>query len=334
MIRRVAAVNITINHEPERGMICALRDIFGADNVLNVDFMRTAESMSLPTMNTWVLSQCLTFKPDWVWFQVQDTSMIGSWVIRELRRRLPGCVVSHWMGDARENVCDYLTEICRDTHLTLISSVGQIPMFQQAGASKVEYLQVGLDLPEHADFSAPPSPVTFQVPDVVFCAKHAGYQFPGTRDRIEGIQALMQSEIDVGIVGTGWTSGFPVVGSCHRNDQTNVYRHAKVALSINHLNTIERYYSDRQIIAMASGTPVVCKYVPGLEREFTHGVHCLWYDHPDELVGHVKSLLSDPDLRARIGQAGRAEILKSHTWRSRFLSVIPTIEQIQKELTP
>ena len=327
MIRRVVAATIT-DQAPQRGMLSALRSLFGDSNVLELDFMTEASRMPLERFNTWFASKCLSFRPDWLWLQAQDTGVVLPETLQILRRRMPGCVLSHWMGDAREQVSDYLTKVCQVAHLTLISSVGQIPMFQAVGAKRVEYLQVGFDLPE-----SPSVLVPFRVPDVVFCGNYLNESFSGSAERMGAIQALSQDGIDVGVVGAGWPSAIPVVGRCGVSQQSEVYRRAKVCLSINHLNDIERYYSNRQIIAMASGTPVVCRYVPGLEQEFLSGIHCYWYETKDELLKHVRTLLDFEHIRTNIGRNGRAEILRNHTWFSRFLSVLPTIEQIHSELS-
>jgi len=110
--------------------------------------------------------------------------------------------------------------------------------------------------------------------------------------------------------------------------QHHVYRRAKVVINVNHFNDIEQYYSDRQLITMASGTPLVCKYIPGLEREFINGKHCFWYCKVDEGVAQIKRLLADEALRRRVGFAGRAEVMKNHSWFSRFTDVMTRVEKL------
>jgi glycosyltransferase involved in cell wall biosynthesis len=88
---------------------------------------------------------------------------------------------------------------------------------------------------------------------------------------------------------------------------------------------------------MASGTPVVARWVPGMDEEFdftTEWDPCLWYYGTDDRVGllsSVMSLLESPVLRQRIGQTGRAEIMRRHTWFHRILSVLPLVEEIRAE---
>lgn len=329
MIRRVAAATIT-DQEPQRGMIEALGGLFGRTNLMHFDFMRESQFMPRIRLNNWFASLCVQHKPDWIWLQVQDTDMIAPETILRIRKHLPRCVISHWMGDARLQVSPYLSEICKNTHLTLISSVGQLEMFREAGAERAEYLQVGIDWPEdttHLDWKPP-----FRVPDVVFCGNDSGDRFSGGYERRKAVELLVEAGIDVGIVGGGWPKGFPVIGTCMVYQQGQIYRRAKVCININHLNDIRGYYSDRQLISMASGTPLVCRYIPGLENEFQDGMHLRWFHVVDELPAIVSKLLADEPARLAMGRAGRAEVLRNHTWFSRFLSVLPTIEQIQSQL--
>ncbi|RPH34199.1 MAG: hypothetical protein EHM90_06070 [Chloroflexi bacterium] len=230
------------------------------------------------------------------------------------------------MGDMRASVGPYIGAMSKECHLTLTSSVGQIAAFQAAGARRTLYSQVGLDWAEDV-MGEPAWEPPFRIPDVVFCSNYYGSAFPGSPERVEAVAALLHAGIDVGVVGQGWPRGFPVVGKCGVKQQTHVYRRAKVALSVNNFNDVELFYSDRHLIALASGTPLVSRYVPGLEREFTNGRHLLRYSTPGELVESVRSLLGSEDLRRRIGRQGRAEAIRSHTWFSRILSVLPHVEE-------
>jgi glycosyltransferase involved in cell wall biosynthesis len=239
-------------------------------------------------------------------------------------------VVTHWTGDARPSVSPYLASICKATHVTFASSFGGLEQFKAAGARRAEYLQIGLDWAE--DVMGEPDWVPpFRVPDVVFVGGYYSH-FPGAAQRVEAVRALQEAGIDVGIVGGAWPAGFPVVGKCEVKQQHHVWKRAKVALNVNNFNNIVGYYSDRQLIAMASGTPVVCYAIPGLGLEFEHGKHMLSYRTNEELVSAVKMLLSDEATARRIGRAGRAEVIKNHTWFNRILQAIPIVEEIQAAL--
>ncbi len=330
MIRKVLTATINYDH-PQCGMLRAFRGLFPEVTDFDYFYRHVRAGESTKSINEAFVAACVKAQPDWIWLQLQDTNVIGAAAILEVREALPKCVVSHWTGDCRPSVSPYLASICQSTHLTLVSSVGQLQMFRNAGAPQAEYLQIGVDWEEDL-LGIPDWAPGFPVPDVVFCGNHYGDKFPGTVDRLVAIEALKAAGVNVGVVGNGWPAGIKVVGSCHVKQQVHVYRRAKVVLAINHFNGIERYYSDRQLISMGSGTPVVCFAVPGLEAEFKDGVECLFYRTTNELVMDTIGLLSSDKMRRDVGRAGRAAIWRSHTWPSRILSVVPLVEEVQAGL--
>lgn len=334
MIKRVLMAVINYDH-PQRGMEHGFRGIFGSENVMSYDYLeRQRKGLSKEDINREFISCASSFAPDWIWLQVQMTGVISESTINTIKKSFPRCVVSHWMGDMRLSVSPYLSGISRACHLTLISNEGQYGIFQNAGAKKVSYCQIAVDWEEDV-IGLPAWEVPFGVPDVVFCGSNYGNTFPGTVDRESAAKALIAAHVDFGIVGSNWQSRgrFPVVSqiNCHKR-QYHVYQQCKIALNINNFNDVKRYYSDRLLIAMASGRPVVAKRIPGIEEDFIDGLHLVLYDTDADLVGKVRALLSDEHLRKHIGKEGRAAILKSHTWFNRILGLLPEIESIREGL--
>ena len=327
-ISRVLVAPLNYSHR-QRGQVEAFQAVFGAENVNEFDWyaVHRAGGNAAAALR----DHARTWKPDWIWLQVQDSAEFSSFRIRQLREELPSCLITHWMGDCRTRVSDHLAALCAATHGTLISNFGQFGMYERAGAERVRYVQIGLDpedLPSAPDWDPP-----FRVPEVVFCGGYyAGVdQFrPGTMLRLAAIRRLMEIGVDVGVIGPGWPGDIPVMGVCHVKHQAAIYRRAKVALSINHFNDIPRYYSDRQLIAMASGTPVVAKHVPGIEDEFSHGVHCLFWHDLSDLEVCVKSLLDSDFLRTSIGASGAAQVINHHTWERRIRELVPVVTAWRK----
>lgn len=320
------ALLATINYDhPQVGQHDAFCKVFGADSVRECDYLAIGRARGDP--NGALLAAAREHQPDWLWLQLQDTGTITPATLGAINEAVPHCVITHWTGDCRPQVSGYLSSICRATHATLCSSVGQIPMFEAAGAKHVQYVQIGLDWDE--DIAAPTRLPPFPIPDAVFCGGHYGSVFPGTTLRAGVIRALMDAGIGVGVVGPGWPRGFPSIGTCPVKQQIHVWRAAKVCINVNHFNDIERYYSDRQLIAMASGKPVACAYVPGLEHEFEDRKHCMWFRTPEQAVEVVRELLADDDLRQQIGTAGRAEVVANHTWEKRIGDLLPFVESLR-----
>jgi hypothetical protein len=320
MITRVLVAPLNYSHR-QRGQIEAFRDVFGRENVREFDFMAIHRQGDNP--NTRIIATALEFKPDWIWLQVQGSEVLHGTTIERLRRSLPRCLITHWMGDLRLEVNPGLADTCRTTHVTMLSNAdeSQHAMYRAAGARRVEYVQIGLDPEDILTTPGNEWDPPFAVPDVVFCGGHYGHVqafAEGTQRRLHAIRALLMKSIDVGVVGSGWPSDIPVVGTCHVKQQVHVYKRAKVALSINHFNGLERYYSDRHLIALASGTPVVAHYVPGLDKEFVNGGDChFWFEIPD-LIQFVQKCLADRDGAIAMGRRGQQTVLAHHTWKQRI----------------
>jgi hypothetical protein len=327
-VKKILLATINYDH-PQRGMQHAFEGVFGRDNVFEFDYLaKQREGIRADHISAQFVEKVDRVQPDWVWMQVQDTGVLSAEAIEDARRRCTHAIFTHWTGDCRPSVSPYLSSICRATDLTFTSAAGQVELFRAAGAHLASYLQIGVDWEQDlfpTDDWEPP----FRVPEIVFCGSYYGSTFPkGTLEREAAIRALQGAGLDVGIVGNGWPGNFPVVGTCGVKEQVHIWRRAKVALNVNHFNDIERYYSDRQLIAMGSGTPTVCHYVPGLEKEFGPE-HCYVYRDEAELVAACRRLLGSPDLARYLGRAGRQEVIRNHTWFSRILEALPLIENLR-----
>lgn len=321
-IQRCLALTLNYDH-PQNGQMAALRAL--VPDVVEIDYL----NMPANEANAKVLEAAHHFRPDWIWAQLQETNVVSADTLREAKRICPTARVTHWTGDCRQEVSPYLSSICEATDTTLISSVGQLPMFRAAGAKDARYMQIGVDWEEDV-LGLPEWIPPFKVPEVVFCGGFYGDKFPGTKDRLDCIRALQDDGIDVGVVGPGWPGDINMVGQCTVKQQHHVYRRAKVVLSINHFNDIENYYSDRHLIAMASGTPVVAKSIPGLWEDFDVVQELAPFvvaEDPVVMVKEVERLLKkDPWLRSSMGRRARQEIMKNHTWFARFSKLISEIE--------
>ena len=330
MIKRVLVAPLNYSHEQE-GQLEAFEQVFGSRSVINFDFMSESRSgLSNEHISRNLVQEACDTKPDWIWLQVQGSNVIQPWTIEQVKKELPKTIVSHWMGDLRTELPVDLIEMCRVTDLTLISNMGQIPFYQQY-AKRVTYCQIGLDWRQDV-LGLPDWTPPFRVPDVVFIGGYYEGRFPGAQLRLDAIRRLMAEKIDVGVIGPGWPSDIPIIGECTVKQSHHVYKRAKIALSINNYNDVESYYSDRQLIAMASGTPVVCKLVPGLTDEFVNGAECAMFTDLDLMVVLVQQLLDNADLRSRIGTAGRQIVMQKHSWYSRILEILPLVEEARASL--
>lgn len=334
MIKRIFMATINADH-PQAGMIHAFEGIFGKENVRHFDYLDLAKrsNWGIEHVNEEFLRAAVDWKADWAWLQLQNTSVITPDSLIALREKLPHCVLTHWSGDVRDKVASYFAGICKATDLTLAANVGYLKKYEEAGAKETMYVAHGLDWNEDV-LGLPAWESPFKVPEIVYCGNHYGDRVMGTEAREKAVRALFEAKLPIGVVGSGWeNTGLPVLGSCHVKQQVHVYRKAKVVLSVNHFPDLAGYHGDRTITAMASGTPVITRYFPEIEKEFAEGVDLLVFRSEQELVEKAKQLLEDEALRKDIGRAGRREAILHHTWFSRIFEVLPRVEEIHQSLT-
>jgi hypothetical protein len=79
---------------------------------------------------------------------------------------------------------------------------------------------------------------------------------------------------------------------------------AKIGLSINAVNDVRLYHSDRFTHYLACGTFVLAKRVPDTDLLFQDKVHLRYFDAADEFFDLVKWYLEHEDERVRIANAG------------------------------
>jgi len=85
---------------------------------------------------------------------------------------------------------------------------------------------------------------------------------------------------------------------------------AKIGLSINIVNDVEFYHSDRLINYLACGTFVLAKRVPESELLFKDGVHLRYFDEADEFFDLADWYLRHDEEREKIAKAG---MQRAHT---------------------
>lgn len=318
---------------PEGGMTHGFRSIFGFENVRTFDHAGMVKGgIRRIDIAKRFVEVAQEHQPDWIWLQVHDRDTLLPEAVEQVREIFPQCVVTHFMGDYRPAIGELLEAMVKVCHLALVSNADQPQDFLEAGAPEAMYCPIAADWTEDI-LGLPDWEPPFRIPEVVFCGSNYGDTFPGTEEREAAARVLMDSEYDFGIVGRGWPSEFPMLGNCTRSQQVQIYRRAKVVLSINNYNQVRRYYSNRQFVALASGKPVICRTVPGIEEDFKDGHHCVIYKKPKHLPRLVKAILEDESWANRLGSNGRALAIEKHTWFNRILMLLPRIEQIARRLS-
>jgi glycosyltransferase involved in cell wall biosynthesis len=77
---------------------------------------------------------------------------------------------------------------------------------------------------------------------------------------------------------------------------------------------IARGTQNKILEAMAMAVPVVCSRLAADGVDAEPGRHLLTAGTPAELSDAIVGVLSDPALRGRLADAGRARVLSNHAW--------------------
>lgn len=104
---------------------------------------------------------------------------------------------------------------------------------------------------------------------------------------------------------------------------------SKIILGCNHIE-IPRYYTRRTIQALASGSMLLTKYIPGMEKDFKNREHLVWFHKMADSVDLVRYYLENEGERNRIAENGQTLANERHTWQSRFYQLVKILKKVAK----
>jgi len=265
------------------------------------------------------IQQAKEFQPHWIHMQLQFSNTISPLTVAKIKEMLPNTVITNWTGDCRKEANGYFVNISEKVDLSLISSEGQINLYKRAGTQNVEYWQIGVDPDQFHPLSETERVGLRQAysHDIAFCAsKTSNSSFPASSLRTSIAHELKRKYGKrFGLYGRGWGRGNRgEVGYYRQND---VYNASKIAISVNHFNNVRMYFSDRQLITMASGALVICHYIPGLEEYFENGKDLVWFHTKGECFSLIDYYLQHPEEAKQIGTRGAQKVLSQHSYSCR-----------------
>lgn len=156
--------------------------------------------------------------------------------------------------------------------------------------------------------------------DVIFVGSYSQYhhhEWPYRRMLIDWLRAEFGSRFGLYGHDTKVIRG---------KDLNTLYASAKVVVgdSLCLGFTHPYYWSDRIYETVGRGGFLVHPYVPGIEEDFTDGLHCVFYEYGDfdGLGEAVKTWLDDPDTRNLIRHSGVDHVRQHHTYHNRMAQVL------------
>ena len=279
------------------------------------DFMLCAGKLGIKETNELFIKLSSYFYPDLIHMQLQYSDVISPNTLAEIRKNLSRVYISNWTGDIRTSIVKYFIDTSKEIDLSLISSVGQLELYKSAGCENVDYWQIGYDEKKFFRLDDEKRSILNKKYncDIVFCCNNfIGADFPGAELRKKVISIFQDYFKDkFSLYGAGHNYS---KGNLNFFKQNEVYNSAKIILSINHFNDVELYFSDRQLVSMASGTLTLSKYIPGLEKYFENKKDLVWFNTEEEALELAKYYLDHPEEAEEIGKNGAKKVLEEHTY--------------------
>ncbi|MFA5377911.1 MAG: glycosyltransferase [Dehalococcoidia bacterium] len=154
-----------------------------------------------------------------------------------------------------------------------------------------------------------------RVRDVIFTG---GFAAP-FQDRHVAIQAL-RGHFSVGVFGRNSNRRI------YNDDFWREHQRSRIAfIPTPPREAPKQYWSNRIYLATATGTPCVVGWTEGLDEQFEDERDVLYFRTQAEMISQVSRLKADPELRRRIGLAGRERTLREHTYQARSRQLIDAI---------
>jgi spore maturation protein CgeB len=266
-------------------------------------------------MNQKLIKEVNNFNPD-LFFMLKSEQILPS-TLDEIK-----CKKVYWHPDVRKQVQDWVVSKAVKCDAFFTMSRGSVPEYEDKGVHNCYYLPEACD--PHYHFCA----------DEVSDYYKSPVNFIGTvrSERIPMLQKLEWSNIPFKIWGefNAELPRYPEVSKHHM--RTPLWREYHSYAASNSISVtwdwcpeVELSYSARIYRVMASKGLYLCRYVNGMEKVFTRGVHCDWFYTLDEMVDKVRYYLNNPDAMKSIGVAAQKEVYSKHTFDHRVREILRVI---------
>jgi len=303
----------------QTGMYDAFRDL-GVELSIFDFYPPFLKRKSVQSIRGEFLQEVRRFKPDLIHMQLQFTGVIDGNTLLEAKKIHPKAILTNWTGDIRSNVPGEFAGHSRAIDIALISSVGQLDLYRKAvHCGDVRYWQIGYN----PKLYFPQNKTTF-CHDISFVASKYNTRgaygiFPGAEARTNAANHLLKGPWRFGLFGNGWGKRVKAISQKTAND---VYGSSFSCLNISNFNDVYLYFSDRMLMCLASGRPVISYNFPGWEAYFTDMKDIVMVNSPQGIDEKLKWLKANPQKANEIGRAGAELAQKEHTYFCRAAELL------------
>lgn len=296
-------------------------------NLRVYDFFSESQSKSKDQVCAAFLHHVGEHKPDLVHMQLQMTDTIGPEVIDRARAIAPNAIFTNWTGDIRTKPAKGFVKMSHHVDYSLLSHIGQIKDYQDAGTKNAIYWQTGYN----PDVYFPQNKTDFKY-DVVFAGNaYPRSQFPDAQLRVNVAKKLLDRfGTRAGIFGSGYHTSWKVK-SADITTMNSIYNNSRTVLSISNFNDVSHYFSDRLLMCLASGRPTIVYRFPGYKSYFANSSDVLIAENPDHVCELVQHCINNPDFANKVGKNGYRRVYNEHSFESRVMELL-TILQLTDRL--
>jgi hypothetical protein len=265
-------------------------------------------------LNNIVRDKLINGNFDFVFMQLQEANVIFPETLRGIK--IP---IFNWTGDVRPDI-DFFTPIGNET-ITLFSNDTDTHKMRALGF-RSDYLQTGYDHKHYWN-----GEVERQSKIVFIGNNYSHDSFQQGKLRFDMVCRLKQEFADNFVVfGNNWQMIGNIRETESKDFERGLYNHYLIAINIPHINCA-KYYSDRQLRAMACGAMVISQNYPDFEHEFTIGEHLdVWHDIED-LVKKCRYYLNNRSKALEIGKKASEFVKEKCTWDYRVKELIELINK-------
>lgn len=266
------------------------------------------------SVNEGFLKAVRTFQPKLIHMQLQFSGLLSVEVLNEARKLSPGVVITNWTGDCRAHADGGFCKISNGCDYSLISSTGQLSLYQNSGCKNVKYWQIGYD----PKLYHPKNYNSFKY-DISFAANHYG-NFPASSLRSQVAHSLYtRYKEKFGLFGRNYSVPSKFIPMPQTNE---VYNSSVCVLSISHFNDVAHYFSDRLLMCLASGRPVISWDFPNYDSYFVDGQDLFIAKSIEDIHSIIQFCKNNPDKALEVGKNGHRKVLMEHTFTSKILELI------------
>lgn len=118
-------------------------------------------------------------------------------------------------------------------------------------------------------------------------------------------------------------TGYAATNDMH----ANVCNSSKIVIGLDGWPEREKSYSLRLYKTLCAGAFYLTTHTKGIEKVFKPGVHLDTFKNEDEMIEKIIKYLNDDELRVKIAEAGKKEVLEKHQEYMRLEQILEDIKK-------